>query len=231
MNGLVGYGSSDEDDEVSQAKTSPKLEAAITDGHEHDSGVDSTNSVSTMADIDRNVLVNSTDTPAIGPSLPAKADVSDEAEEDTTFIDPSMPEADLLRYLTQPSHPNASLPRSMTSDASTRATASFQHFLNLKSQGSHFNENLAGKSSFRNPNLFALLMERAGLSSDAQYRSTLVEDAAMQTLPPWAYKEELLRSQRVQEAALSAAKKKQSASGNRTIDFVPSYKNASVGQG
>lgn len=72
----------------------------------------------------------------------------------------------------------------------------FQHFLDLKKQGIHFNEKLASSSALRNPSLLQKLMDYAGLDEQDQYSTTLpgpVWDP--KGFPPWAFKEELARSQ------------------------------------
>ena len=72
----------------------------------------------------------------------------------------------------------------------------FEHFVELKKQGVHFNEKLAKSSALKNPSLLQKLMVSAGLEEEDQYNSTLpVEIWNPKGFPPWAYKEELAKSQ------------------------------------
>ncbi|KAJ5536829.1 hypothetical protein N7513_010015 [Penicillium frequentans] len=100
------------------------------------------------------------------------------------------------------------------------ANAKFEHFLSLKKQGVHFNAKLASSSSLKNPSLLIKMMEHAGIDEQTQYNTSLpVEVWNTYTLPPWAFKEELLRAQ--QEARQRMDDKK--TSGQRSsIEFVPS---------
>lgn len=231
MSALVGYGSSDEEDEAppgvpSQASFTGSREHAETlaNGQKKDVAREESSSVNVENVTDPSV-------PMVGPSMPVNgATTQQEYEEDSLPDVPAMPERDLLRYLTQPSHPMTSLPLEPTSDPDPAVTAKMKRFLELKSKGIHFNEDLATKSSFKNPNLFASLLERSMLPSEAQYVSTLpAELFSISSLPSWAYKEELLKSQQSISAALEATKKAQSAAGKRTIDFAPASRESTPG--
>ncbi|KAL8658135.1 MAG: hypothetical protein Q9226_001254 [Calogaya cf. arnoldii] len=71
----------------------------------------------------------------------------------------------------------------------------FDHFLQLKRQGMHFNGKLAGSSALKNPMLLQKLMSSAGLTEGDQYATTLPKDLWDPTaFPAWAYKEELAES-------------------------------------
>lgn len=72
----------------------------------------------------------------------------------------------------------------------------FEHFLELKKQGVHFNEKLARSSALKNPSLLQKLMDFAGVEEHDQYATTLSKDIWDPLgFPAWAYKEELLKSQ------------------------------------
>lgn len=227
MNGLVGYGSSDEeeDDALSIATAHPASTQALENGS---AAVNGTSTKEQSPDVP-DVIVPPSEPrqgPMVGPSKPTGATSAD--YEDGDLDDSvSMPEHDMLRYLTQPSHPMTSLPPEPTDDADPIVTARFKRFLELKSKGVHFNKDLAGKTSFKNPNLFASLLERADLSSQAQYSSALPSDLFnLESFPDWAYKENLLKSQQKINAELEAIKKSQSAAGKRTIDFAPASRGS-----
>lgn len=219
MNGLVGYDSSDEEDDAvpiatpAAASTHPNGSVALngTSTKEQSSGVPNA------------ILPSSEDRqgPMVGPSKPIESTSADYEDGDVEDSVP-MSERDMLHYLTQPSHPMTSLPPEPTEDADPAVTAKFKRFLELKSKGIHFNEDLASKTSFKNPNLFASLLERANLPSQAQYSSTLPSDLFdLNSFPDWAYKENLLKSQQEINAELEATKKSQSAVGRRSIEFAP----------
>lgn len=216
MNGLVGYGSSDEEDEapISASAGKPQQsQSSLTNGAVATVSTDGQN-VSSFTPVSVDAMV--------GPSRPddASATVQDAYEEDAKQEMPSMSEKDLLRYLTQPSHPMASFPPEAASEADPAITARFKRFLELKAKGVHFNEDLAGKSSFKNPTLFASLLERSHLPSRSQYASSVPSEVfSMNLFPPWAYKEELLKSQQALGAELEVTKKAQSTAGKRNIEF------------
>ncbi|OJD12834.1 hypothetical protein AJ78_06636 [Emergomyces pasteurianus Ep9510] len=146
----------------------------------------------------------------IGPQLPSRKS------------SPFSSNRALLRDMTLPPFPNLDIPPSPPGSPNPAANQKFAHFLSLKRQGIHFNEKLASSSSLRNPSLLAKLMEHAGIDAQAQYATSLPKDLwdPVTTLPPWGYKEELLKSQ--QELRRKIEEKKASGSGPReTIDFVP----------
>jgi len=226
MNSLVGYGSSDEEDEVhAPASTKTPQSADLRYMNGSSNGICSSGAnVAHSPQIAEEAMV--------GPSMPsnASATATDAYEEEAEQDLPYMSEKDQLRYLTQPSHPMTSLPPAPTSEADPAVTTKFKRFLELKTKGVHFNEDLAGKSSFRNPSLFASLLERSSLSAESQYASTLPSDVfSIGMLPPWAYKEHLLKNQQALTAELEATRKAQSAAGKRTIEFTSAGDSRSQG--
>ena len=94
----------------------------------------------------------------------------------------------------------------------------FEHFLELKKQGVHFNEKLAKSSALKNPSLLQKLMVSAGLDEEDQYNSTLpVKIWNPKGFPPWAYKEELAKSQQ----EITKKREEESSRVQReSIDFV-----------
>lgn len=223
MNGLVGYGSSSEDEEddvpspaIVSAKTpSPRDKNTNLTKTNGTSQPQQTKSVSEAAD----VFFEPQQGPVVGPAMPTESTVTEYEEDDYEQPSP-MSERDMLRYLTQPSRPMTSLPPEPSEPADSQVTAKFKRFLELKAQGVHFNEDLASKTSFKNPGLFASLLERANVLSQAQYSSTLPTDTfSIGLFPEWAYKENLLKSQQQLNAELEATRKAQSATGKRTIEF------------
>ena len=209
MKGLVGYGSSDEDEDESkpsETSTSAEEDAQTETKHEHQ-----------QINATRSEAVNGQQRPVVGPSRPSAVESYEETPPEEL---PPMPEADLLRHLTQPSHPVTSLPPAPESSADPVVTAKFRKFLELKSKGVHFNQDLAAKTSFKNPGLFASLLERASLSSQAQYSSTLPREVFNpDDMPAWAFKEELAKRQQQAHAQAEAIKRVQAAAGKRTIEF------------
>ncbi|EER36703.1 conserved hypothetical protein [Histoplasma capsulatum H143] len=126
----------------------------------------------------------------------------------------------LLRDMTLPPVPNLDIPPSPPGSPNPTASQKFAHFLSIKRQGVHFNEKLANSSSLRNPSLLTKLMEHAGIDAQAQYATSLPKELwdPVGILPPWGYKEELLKSQ--QEIRRKVEEKK--ALGQReAIEFVP----------
>lgn len=212
MSALVDYGSSSEDED-GQALARPAREAALTREVVAINGErPTTGTPGEKATGEKGLL--------IGPTIPEN--VHDRADGHTGLegLSDDMSEQDLIRYVTQASHPMTAIPPSPPGSPNPQLEAKFKRFLELKKKGLHFNEDLAKKSSFRNPALFTTLMDRAGLERDVQYATSLpatVWDA--DSLPAFAYKEELLKSQTMIRDEETAKKKKQSASGKRTIVF------------
>ena len=219
MSSLVAYESSSDDDEAPRAALTiaqASLEPIIN-------GTDpkARSSVIAPAAGDQ----SDCDAPMVGPNMPTEHQISDEATDSNhgDATDPSLAnlsEQDLVRHLTQASHPMTALPPSPPGSPDPAVEAKFKKFLELKSQGLHFNEDLAKKSSFRNPALLSTLMARAGIDEPAQHASSLptsVWDPA--ALPSYAYKEKLARSQQSIRDSELARKKHESKAGTRTIEF------------
>lgn len=123
-----------------------------------------------------------------------------------------------IRNLTLPTVPNLDIPLSPSGSPPPGMEKKFDHFLELKKQGVHFNEKLAKSSALKNPSLLQKLMASAGVDEQDQYNTTLpVEIWNPKGFPTWAYKEELAKS------AQEITKKRDEESSRlqrESIDFV-----------
>lgn len=218
MSALVDYGSSeDEDEDIGVALPSRVTAPALNNGEDPLSAHG--------AQTEDAIL---TDAPVLGPGVPTNRFDANEMSEnalDTEVQD--MSERDRMRYLTQASHPMTSMPPSPPGSPDPAANVRFRRFLQLKAKGTHFNEDLAGKSTFRNPSLLASMMARAGLEESDQYASSLpLVFWDPSGFPEYVYKEQLLKSQQEIREKDEIAKKALAASGKRTIDFTSAGKSA-----
>lgn len=125
-----------------------------------------------------------------------------------------------------PTVPNFDIPDSPapptrnSEEAATLAatTKKFEHFLELKKQGTHFNERLQSSSSLRNPSLLPKLMDFAGVSIQDSYKSALPDDLAVpSSWPDECYVDNLLRQNERREKRKQADRDK--------LDFVPASKS------
>lgn len=222
MSVLVTYGSSDDEDEPSADNDVQLRDATLPDS------VRSVNGYETNLNEIQNLTVPVQE-PMIGPIRPSDLDHGLNTYEDNQATTTNhLSEPDMLRLLTQPSHPVSSLPPEPEGQADAQVTAKLKKFLDLKQEGIHFNEDLANRGSFRNPNLFASLLERIGLSPEAQYATTLPSNVfRIDLFPSWAYKEELSKSQQAFDKQIEIGKRGQSAVGKRTIQFSTATNNYS----
>ena len=94
---LVGYDSSDDDSEAPSAETNDAIADSNGNASSHPPAI-SPNTVTSKPDHEE-------PKPILGPSIPIDIDESNFSyeEEPDTFL-PDLPEQDLLRYLTQPTH-------------------------------------------------------------------------------------------------------------------------------
>ncbi|KAJ5626021.1 hypothetical protein N7510_002330 [Penicillium lagena] len=122
----------------------------------------------------------------------------------------------LIQDLTLPPVPNLDIPPSPPGSPDPAANAKFEHFLSLKAQGVHFNAKLASSSSLKNPSLLMKMMEHAGIEEQSQYDTSLPAEVwSTSNLPPWGFKEELLKTQ--QEARQKSEANK---SSRDSVEFV-----------
>ena len=167
MSGLVGYNSSDEDEEVKETLAPPQVP---------------------------NGKGSSPRETIIGPSIPVENIA--ENEELSARQSPYSANYNMIRDLTLPTVPNLEIPPSPPDSPSPGMEKKFAHFLELKKQGVHFNEKLARSSALKNPALLQKLMASAGMEESDQYKTTLPRALWDPSgFPPWAYKEELAQSQ------------------------------------
>lgn len=225
--GLGGYASSDEEDDSSAPEALPKHASEQEAGSSTpwaNGSVKGKEVITIKAlDSDANAAVANTG-PMVGPSMPEQVDDNRSIEQEMPLPEPQqhMSERETIHYLTQVTHPMTSIPSSPPGSPDPAIDAKFNRFLELKSKGIHFNEDLANKSTFRNPALQASMMARMGIEGDDQYKTSLPLDVWDPTgFPSSAYKEELLRSQHSQREQEQATKKSLSAAGKRTINFTP----------
>ncbi|OBT52336.1 hypothetical protein VE04_06054 [Pseudogymnoascus sp. 24MN13] len=210
MSGLVAYGSSDEEDEVEVPQVSAKEVKA--DEIPSDSQIDHKHTETDL--ITKNSHAPQPeplkapslppiqpDAPIVGPALgPTAADsTASPLPEDTDNTAPRSPYSAsraLLRDLTMPPVPNFDIPPSPPGSPPPTTEKKFAHFLQLKKQGTHFNERLANSSALKNPSLMQKLMDFADVSEEDQYATTLPKDVWDPSgFPKWAYKDELAKSQ------------------------------------
>ncbi|EFR01764.1 hypothetical protein MGYG_09062 [Nannizzia gypsea CBS 118893] len=239
MLGLASYESSSEDE--STAKDTPvnvKGALAAEQNKQSDSLVDAetpskepveaTQSELTGLGAPSTEAVDESTKPIVGPLPPTDytpqlPEESDQSGKPTSFISISS----LRRDMTLPPVPNLDIPPSPPGSPNPEMNKKFEHFLSLKKQGVHFNEKLAFSSSLKNPNLLQSLMKHAGLDERAQYGTSLpAEIWDVTTLPPWAYKDELSKSQQSIRRKLEEKKTDRDA-----IEFVSSSGNGTPGSG
>lgn len=209
MNALVSYDSSDDGDEVATASVKSKSDTRSQDVP------DITQETTTEGQDGKEQL------PILGPSIPsATAHDYEQYDDDEAELNSQMTDRDMIRHLTQASHPMTEMPPSPPGSPDVSAGLKFRQFIVLKTKGIHFNEDLAGKNVFKNPSLLQNLMERAGFDEQSQHCTSLptdVFDVAM--FPPRAFKEQLLQSQQKFRSDEEANKKVLSAAGKRSIEF------------
>ena len=166
MSGLVGYGSSSEEDQAtkdgSPAQKAPGM-------------IENTAAISSHPSKPREADGDINDEPVLGPSVSANGFNTTESAHDLSLSE-GMSERDTVRYLTQATHPMNSIPPSPPGSPDTATNVRFQRFLDLKLEGIHFNEDLAKKAAFRNPSLLSSMMERAGIAQRKQYNTSLPKE-------------------------------------------------------
>lgn len=213
MSGLVAYDSSSEDESY---KTVAGPAHAANDTRPSVNGSSTEQHISRATEVTDNEL-----SAMIGPTAPT-AEPDRSRIEDLDELPEDMSEQDLIRHLTRAPYPMMTMPPSPPGSPDPATEDRFKKFLDLKAKGMHFNEDLAKKSSFRNPALLSSLLDRNGLDGDNQYATSLpltVWDPS--GLPTYAYKEELARNQQALRDQQTARKKEATLSGRRTIDFAP----------
>ncbi|KAL9606694.1 MAG: hypothetical protein Q9179_000134 [Wetmoreana sp. 5 TL-2023] len=157
----------------------------------------------------------------VGPQAPPPQQL-DHEDGISSPLSPNSARRVAVRNLTMPPLPNLDIPPSPPGSPPPGITEKFEHFMQLKKQGVHFNEKLASSSALKNPMLFQKLMASAGLAESDQYATTVPTHLwDPSAFPDWAYKEELAKSQQ----QIHDKRKEESMRTQREhIDFVPAVK-------
>ena len=157
---------------------------------------------------------------------PAKSPVLEKSDDDKASgtESPYTATRALMRELTLPTVPNFDIPPSPPGSPPPQMEAIVARFIEMKKKGMHFNEKLATTSSMKNPSLFSKIMRNIGMDESEQYGTTLPTELWNPNgFPPWAYKEELAKTQQ------AAQKKREEDLARRpreAIDFVPATASA-----
>jgi HCNGP-like protein len=158
--------------------------------------------------------------PILGPSQPSEIATPSTAQLEQGQSSPYSTSRALIQDLTLPPVPNLDIPPSPPGSPNPVASGKTTQFLSLKKQGVHFNDKLAASSSLKNPSLFVKLREHTGIDNESQYSTTLPHDIWDHTsLPAWAYKEELYKTQQSIRAKIDEAR--QSNKNRPAVEFVP----------
>lgn len=169
--------------------------------------------------------VSNISAPALGPS----AGPQPRSETSVSHVDSQSPYTATRTYihdLTLPTAPNLDIPDSPGGSPAPGIDEKIGSFLQLKKQGTHFNQKLANSTALRNPSLLAKLMTFAGVDSNAQYSCTLPQEVwDPVSFPSWAFKEGLAQSQqdflKKREADLARSQRDH-------VEFIQASKPASV---
>ncbi|QKX62622.1 uncharacterized protein TRUGW13939_09783 [Talaromyces rugulosus] len=219
MLGLVSYESSDEDEiNTTEPEITHKTASEDKDHSraKHDANVEDNAEPQVTAMPD--VAPGPVNGPMLGPSQPQEALVSTEAQPKTDDSSLYTTSEALIQDLTLPPIPNLEIPPSPPGSPDPTATSKVSHFLSLKKQGVHFNEKLSASSSLKNPMLFTKLRDHNDINDHNQYATVLPHDIwNPDSLPDWAYKEELWKMQQAVRQKIE-----QSSKNRQSIDFVSS---------
>lgn len=222
---LVGYDSSDDQDEVQPQPTvkssKPSQEATVESNGDSNAGVEPVVGAPSKTDPEKPEL--------IGP-MPMPQDSENPSflplEEDAPMDDegPALPTGSpytatraLLRDLTLPTVPNMDIPPSPPGSPPRGTNKKFEQFLELKKKGTHFNSKIAQSSALKNPGLMDKLLNFVEIDQNDQYKTTLGTDLwDPSSFPRWAYKEQLRQSQK--DIGETKAR-----SRGAPVEFVPAY--------
>ncbi|KAM0437755.1 hypothetical protein ACHAPT_002120 [Fusarium lateritium] len=232
MAGLVGYASSDEEEEIEQvekpvsAEKAPVTTAVATEPRKQEKEHATTSTLPepiSTSQSNEPVAIGPVQQNAVplGPSLPpmdeAVIDDQDPAQRPSS---PYSANRALLRDLTLPSAPNLDIPPSPPGSPPPGANKKFEQFLELKKKGTHFNAKLEQSSALKNPSLMDKLMKFVDIDERDQYSTTVSTELwDPGAFPERAFKDKLRKSRE----KLAKEKEAEKTSGGRTaIDFVPS---------
>ena len=214
MAGLVGYGSSDEENSHSEEALQPLASSSATI---------SMNGISNRSSAHLSLAL--APAPFVGPMLEPTTLPDRNFTGSTNDDEGSSPQSPysanraLLRDLTLPTVPKYDIPPSPPGSPDASANSKFKHFLKLKRQGLHFNEKLARSSALKNPSLMQKLMGFSGISEAGQYSTTLSRNLwNPAAFPGHAYKDELAKSQ---QNVLRKREDAKTRSQRDALDFVP----------
>jgi len=164
----------------------------------------------------------------VGPIGPSAAS-SPEDDIQIAPLSPYSANRAAIRNLTVPDLPMLDIPPSPPGSPPPEMNKKFQHFLDLKKQGIHFNEKLASSSALKNPSLLKKLMDYAGLDEQNQYSTTLPEDVwNPKGFPPWAFKEELAKNQ---QEVTKKKEEERARTPRESIDFVSTNNSGQSSRG
>ncbi|KAL8740917.1 MAG: hypothetical protein Q9190_006429 [Brigantiaea leucoxantha] len=158
----------------------------------------------------------------VGPLLTYSSDLGD-ARSSSGPNSPFSAQRASIRDLTLPVAPNLDIPPSPPGSPLLESEKKFEHFLELKKQGVHFNEKLASSPALKNPRLLQKLMQSAGLAENDQYATTLPKTIwDPSSFPAWAFKEELAKTQQATQQKRSDLSTKTQRSN---LEFVSARNN------
>ncbi|KAK6948481.1 hypothetical protein Daesc_010248 [Daldinia eschscholtzii] len=230
---LVGYESSDEEEEVAQQPDSkPLKQTQDTTISSDTTDVPAEPSVASQKQDEQPAAIIGPQigpAAAAGPSFPPLEEAPLEDDEDSgPGLPPGSPYTAtraLMRDLTLPPVPNTDIPPSPPGSPPPGTSAKFERFLELKRQGVHFNSRVAQNPSLRNPALTDKLLSFVDLGAPAdQYRTTLPADLwDPAAFPRWAYREQLKQSQAEVEKARARTK-------GAPVDFVAAGETTGAAQ-
>ncbi|KAL9621244.1 MAG: hypothetical protein Q9160_004265 [Pyrenula sp. 1 TL-2023] len=216
MSGLVGYGSSSEDETEtsSHLKTSAKADSPRLKDEPSKDPTHSIDLSSKQEDSPKTFLGPQPDT-----TDSATQQHSSEAVE--YHVSPET-EKEAIQRLTASHMSVNNIPPSPPGSPNPAANARFARFLELKGKGIHFNEDLANKASYLNPSLFSTMLRRAGLEDQTQYQTSLPTSLwNVSNLPDDVYYEHLGKQQQTIREKREETKRAHSAAGTRVLEFVP----------
>ncbi|KAL6869248.1 hypothetical protein ACO1O0_000572 [Amphichorda felina] len=231
MAGLVGYASSDEDDEVETPQTlqpnpeqPPESEASTAVDKKGYRGEQKASQAPQPQDEKPVVGPLPQRAVPVGPSLPPPED-SHAAATPTTIDTSQIPGSPytanraLIHDLTLPSVPNLDIPPSPPGSPPPGTSKKFEQFLELKKKGVHFNAKLENSTSLRNPGLMDKLMAFVGIDERSQYETTLPTDLwDPKSIPDSAFRASLRKSREKIEKEREAER---AGGGRSAADFVP----------
>lgn len=114
------------------------------------------------------------------------------------------------RELTMPPVPNFDIPPPPQETAPAAIEAKFKHFLQLKSKGLHFNNDLDTKHEFKDPAYMEKRLKFAGVEPQNEYECTLSKDCYDTDWPEDAYYDKMKEKQVAEAARRREARKGQS---------------------